>query len=68
MKKSTDITTDKGQSAALNLAWQEFEDGGDRHQALTRTTLIGRGIAIRNLRLREAKFARDSTKKKARKR
>ena len=61
-KKKKDITTDKGMTDALNQTWEDFESGGDRDEAMTRTNLIGRGISIRNLRLREKQFAARSKK------
>jgi len=58
-----DLTHDGGQSKALNMAWKDYEDGGDRNQAMTRSALVGRGISIRTLRLREEQFARNKGKK-----
>lgn len=57
-KDDLDLTSDLGMTAALNLAYAEFERDKEVKKAITRSGLIGRGIAIRNLRLREAAFRR----------
>ena len=54
--KKVDLATDRGQVDALNKAYAEFESDKDRVKAMTRATLIGRGLAIRSLRLRESQF------------
>jgi len=54
-----DITQDKGMSSALNKAYSDYEKDGDRVKATTRASLIGRGLAIRSLRLREHQFKRN---------
>ena len=60
--KTTDLTSDTGQKSALNSTWQEFIEYGDYTTAVTKSNLIGRGIAIRNLRLREKQFDRKQGK------
>lgn len=69
-----DITQDKGMTSALNKAYADYEREEDRVKAMTRASLIGRGLAIRSLRLREAQFKRNisggkktASKKKSRK-
>lgn len=52
------LTTDAGQAKALNLAWHDYEEDGDHKVALTRSAMVGRGVAIRTLRLREEQFKR----------
>lgn len=63
MAAKTDLTTDKGMTDALNKAYAEFESDHDVKKATTRSGLIGRGVTIRNLRLREEKFKRDGGRK-----
>ncbi len=59
VKKNIDVTTDLGMAKALNDAYAEYEEDSDFKKAVTRSGLIGRGIAIRNLRLREEQFRRN---------
>ena len=62
-----DITQDKGMTSALNKAYADYENEGDRVKAMTRASLIGRGLAIRSLRLREAQFKRNISGGKSKK-
>jgi len=57
--KMVDITQDKGMTSALNQAYADYEMDEDRVKATTRVSLIGRGLAIRSLRLREEQFKRN---------
>lgn len=57
-KTEHDLTSDDGMASALNTTFAEFETDLDVKKANVRSSLIGRGIAIRNLRLREKQFAR----------
>ncbi len=61
--RTLDLTSDNGMTTALNRAYSEFENDGDDKVARTRSALVGRGVSIRNLRLREEQFKRSRGKR-----
>ncbi len=63
-KAKIDLTTDAGQTTGLNMAWDNYAVDSDDKAARVRSGLVGRGISIRNLRLREEQFAENKKNRK----